>query len=297
MPDRDGVPNQIELMNPTLGAIRFMGGRASIREITNRVIEDVALSSRIAEISHGEYGSQTRLEYNLGWARTRLKNAGLIVNLDRGIWMIPPKGRNVKAIDASGVVRYYLPGSQPERESESEENPPGMDDETPPLNHPPSDSSDEVSTWRETLSSILLNIPPDAFERLCQRVLRESGFTEVRVTGRSGDGGIDGHGVIRLAGLISFPVIFQCKRYKGSVPPNVVRDFRGAISGRSDKGLIITTGRFTGDAEREATRDGVSPIDLIDGKLLMDKLKELGLGVNARMVEVVEVDTDWFASI
>ena len=157
--------------------------------------------------------------------------------------------------------------------------------------------SDEARTWRETLSSILLKIPPDSFERLCQRVLRESGFTEVRVTGRSGDGGIDGHGVIRLAGLISFPVMFQCKRYKGNVPTSVVRDFRGAMLGRSDKGLIITTGRFTGDAEREATRDGAPPIDLIDGELLMDKLKELGLGVNAKMVEVVEVSTDWFDSI
>ena len=136
----------------------------------------------------------------------------------------------------------------------------------------------------------LQNIPPDAFERLCQRLLRESGFIEVEVTGKSGDGGIDGHGIIRLAGLISFPVLFQCKRYSGSVGASVVRDFRGAMVGRAEKGLILTTGRFTIEAQREATRDGATPIDLIDGELLMDKMKELKLGVSAKMVEVVEVD-------
>ena len=143
----------------------------------------------------------------------------------------------------------------------------------------------------------LRNMSPDAFERLCQRLLRESGFIEVEVTGRSGDGGIDGHGIIRLAGLISFPVPFQCKRYSGSVSPSVVRDFRGAMMGRAEKGVILTTGGFTKEAQREATRDGATPIDLIDGELLMDKMKELKLGVSAKMVEVVEVDKDWFASI
>lgn len=140
-------------------------------------------------------------------------------------------------------------------------------------------------------------MPPDAFERLCQRLLRESGFVEVEVTGKSGDGGIDGRGIIRLAGLISFPVLFQCKRYSGSVGSNVVRDFRGAMAGRAERGLVLTTGHFTTEAQREATRPGVSLIDLIDSELLMDKMKELELGVSVEMVEKVEVKKDWFASI
>ena len=159
------------------------------------------------------------------------------------------------------------------------------------------DPADEIASWREDLLDTLQNIPPDAFERLCQRLLRESGCIEVEVTRKSSDGGIDGHGIIRLAGLISFPVLFQCKRYSGSVSPSAVRDFRGAMMGRAEKGLILTTGRFTIEAQREATRDGATPIDLIDGELLMDKMKELKLGVSAKMVEVVEVDRDWFASI
>ena len=159
------------------------------------------------------------------------------------------------------------------------------------------DSSDEIASWRETLAAALLSMSPDAFERLCQRLLRESGFIEVTVTGKSGDGGIDGHGIIRLAGLISFPVLFQCKRYANNVTAGTVRDFRGAMVGRADKGLILTTGGFTRDAHREATRDGAPPIDLIDGELLMDRLKELELGVSVMMVEVVEVDKGFFDSI
>ena len=143
----------------------------------------------------------------------------------------------------------------------------------------------------------LLEMSPDAFERLCQRLLRESGFIQVEVTGRSGDGGIDGHGIVRLAGLISFPVIFQCKRYRNTISSSVVRDFRGAMVGRADKGLIITTGNFTRDAILEATRDGAPPIDLIDREQLIDKLKDLRLGVATKQVEVVEVNSEWFAAI
>lgn len=157
--------------------------------------------------------------------------------------------------------------------------------------------ADETASWRETLAAALLSMSPEAFERLCMRLLRESGFDEVTVTGRAGDGGIDGRGIKRLDGLISFPILFQCKRYTNNVSAGTVRDFRGAMAGRADRGLILTTGGFTGDAEKEATRDGVPPIDLIDGELLMDRLKELGLGVSVRTVEVVEVDTGFFDSI
>ena len=157
----------------------------------------------------------------------------------------------------------------------------------------PMEDSDD---WRGELLNTLQNMPPDAFERLCQRLLRESGFIEVEVTGRSGDGGIDGYGIIRLAGMISFTVLFQCKRYSGSVGPNAVRDFQGAMAGRAEKGVILTTGGFTRDASREATRDGATPVDLIDGQLLLDKMKELKLGVHTKMVEVVQVDKSWFAS-
>ncbi len=142
-------------------------------------------------------------------------------------------------------------------------------------------------------------MPPDAFERLVQRMLRESGFIQVKVTGRSGDGGVDGKGIMRLSGLLGFHVIFQCKRYRGSVGASQVRDFRGAMVGRADKALLITTGNFTKDAVREATRDGAPAIDLIDGELLVGKLQELGLGVETKLVQVehIEIEHDWFKSL
>jgi len=152
-------------------------------------------------------------------------------------------------------------------------------------------------TWREELLTKLLNLSPDAFERLCQRLLRESGFVEVRVTGRSGDGGIDGVGIVRLGGLLGFPVLFQCKRYRGSVSPSAIRDFRGAMIGRADRGLVITSGTFSRDAKTEATRDGAPPIDLVDGEQLLDKLKELRLGVTVKMIEQVSVLPEFFAEI
>jgi len=154
----------------------------------------------------------------------------------------------------------------------------------------------EFADWRDKLLALLRAMDPSAFERLCQRLLRESGFVKVEVTGRSGDGGIDGTGILQLS-LMSFHVLFQCKRYQGSVGSGAVRDFRGAMMGRTDKGLVITTGTFSPDARREATRDGAPPIDLIDGESLCEKLKELKLGVEIRIVEETAIKTDWFAQI
>jgi restriction system protein len=151
-------------------------------------------------------------------------------------------------------------------------------------------------SWKDRLVAELRRMPPDAFERLSQRILRESGFVKVEITGRSGDGGIDGVGVLRLK-LLSFQVLFQCKRYQGTVGAGAVRDFRGAMVGRSDKGLMITTGAFSADAKREATRDGAPPIELIDSDLLCDLIKDLKLGVRVEMVEQVVVDPEWFARV
>lgn len=286
----DDVPKYPDLLNPTLAALHNLGGSASNSQITRRVIEDMGLSAAITQVLHGR-GDQTELENRLGWARTLLKRYGLIDNPKRGVWSLTAKGWQTQRVDPQKVVRQ-IGQEGADKQDESERDAPVEVIETP--DEAP---ADETASWREDLLDTLRNIPPDAFERLCQRLLRESGFIEVEVTGKSSDGGIDGHGIIRLAGLISFPVLFQCKRYSGSVGASAVRDFRGAMMGRAEKGVILTTGGFTEEAQREATRDGVPLIDLIDGELLMDKMKELKLGVSAKMVEVVEVDKDWFASI
>ena len=172
--------------------------------------------------------------------------------------------------------------------------------QTPSVLEEPEPGEMEAETsWRDELTNTLLAIEPPAFERLVQRLLREAGFIQVEVTGRSGDGGIDGKGIMRLGGMLSFHVIFQCKRYQGSISPSQIRDFRGAMVGRADKGLFITTGNFTREAIREATRDGAPAIDLIDGDQLLEKLKEFELGVRTKKIEVeqVVVDRDWFFSL
>jgi len=149
--------------------------------------------------------------------------------------------------------------------------------------------------WKQQLLENLLGMQPDAFERLASRLLREAGIDNV-VTGKTGDGGIDGRGFFRV-GLVGFPVVFQCKRYQGSVGSSTVRDFRGAMSGRTDKGLIVTTGTFTAEAKKEAAREGVPPIDLIDGDALCDELKKYGLGVQTQQVETVTVIGSFFSGI
>lgn len=148
-------------------------------------------------------------------------------------------------------------------------------------------------TYRDELLALLQSLPPDGFERFCQHLLRESGFQEVAVTGRSGDGGIDGIGLLQVNPLVSFKVLFQCKRYKGTVVPAQVRDFRGAMMGRADKGIILTTGTFTADARREAIRDGVPPIELVDGEKLLDMLEKLELGLTP--VQSFVVNRDFFS--
>ena len=291
----DDVPKYSDLLNPTLAALHALGGSASIREIVNQVIEDMGLSAAIIQVPYSGKANRTALEDELGWARTYLRKYGLIDSSERGVWSLTAKGHETQHVDSQAVCdSYHLRQKQARKQTKTEEDPLAEE-----IENAAEDPADETASWREDLLDTLRNIPPDAFERLCQRLLRESGFIEVEVTGKSSDGGIDGHGIIRLAGLISFPVLFQCKRYSGSVSPSVVRDFRGAMMGRAEKGVILTTGGFTKEAQREATRDGVPLIDLIDGELLIDKIKELELGVSVRkkMVEVVEVDRDWFASI
>jgi restriction system protein len=279
------VPTFDRLMNPLIRALKALGGSGTIEEIDNKVAEVANLSDEQLEILHNpDKGSQTEVEYRLAWARTYLKKYGILENSSRGVWALTPRGSKAEKVNPQAVRRFV----QDQNRKRRAEAAAGELDEAP-----------EELSWRDDLLDVLLQMEPPAFERLVQRLLRESGFTQVEVTGRTGDGGIDGKGIMRLGGLLSFHVIFQCKRYKGSVSSSQVRDFRGAMVGRADKGLLITTGSFTKDALREATRDGAPAIDLIDGDLLIERLKELALGVETEIVEVeqISVDRDWLLGI
>ena len=285
-PSGDRVPTRSELLNPTLRAIRSLGGSASIEEITKQVVRDLSLPAAVTEVAHGE-DSKTELEYQLGWARTYLKRYGAIDNSQRGVWTLTEPGQRMAEVVPSDIGEWVNRQS-PKRD---------MPQVFVGVGHESDELSEVDQDWKTELLKVLRQMKPDAFERLCQRVLRESGFVEVNVTGKSGDGGIDGIGKIRFADLISFPVVFQCKRWNSIVAPSVVRDFRGAMAGRADRGIIITTSAFTRDAYQEASRDGVPPIDLIDGEKLVNKVKALGLGVKTEMVEQVTIESAWFHQI
>ncbi|WP_152050829.1 restriction endonuclease [Tautonia marina] len=283
----DEVPPYHQLFNPLLTALRELGGSGSIQEIDEKAVELLQLGeSALAQLHNAEQGNQTEIEYRLAWARTYLKKYGLIDNSVRGVWSLTKNAEHVHAVDPSEVTRRVRELSrQKAREGELE---------------PLAEESETIDPqpWRSILHRLLTReLSPDGFERLVQRLLRESGFIQVEVTGRSGDGGIDGKGIARIHGLMSFHVIFQCKRYQGVVSSSEIRDFRGAMVGRADKGLFLTTGTYSREAVKEATRDGAPPIDLLDGDQLADKLKELGLGIRVEMVEHVTIDADWFRGI
>ena len=280
------LPTFDRLMNPLLRSLRALGGSGSVEEIYDKVVEIEKLPDDVLSQLHDpEKSNQTEVAYRLAWARTYLKKYGLLENSTRGVWALTAKAKETEQVDPQDVVRTVR--SLDKKES------PEADSET---SVPPEVFQEEE--WKQRLHAILTQkLPPAAFERLVQRLLRESGFTQVEVTGRSGDGGIDGRGIARIHGFMSFHVLFQCKRYKGSVPSSEIRDFRGAMVGRADKGLFITTGTFSPAAVKEATRDGAPPIDLVDGNELADKLRDLGLGIRKEMIEIVTVDQKWFESV
>ncbi len=272
-----------DLMNPVIWALKSLGGSGTNEEINNKVAELAKIPSNQLEVLHNpEKGGMTEIEYRLMWTRTYLKIYGIIENSARGVWSLTEKGSTDEKVDEKDVVRVV-------REQMKKNKQETRDDDEP--NH--------KIEWQEELLDVILEMSPSAFERLIQRILRESGFVQVEVTGQSGDGGVDGHGILRLVGLLSFHVIFQAKRWKGAVGAGQVRDFRGAMVGRADKGLLITTGAFTKDAIKEASRDGAPAIDLIDGDQLVEKLKQLSLGVNTRKIEVeqVSIDHKWFSNL
>lgn len=278
------VPTYDQLIVPLWRAMKDLGGSGSIDEIYDKVVELEHLPEDVISQPHDpEHSNQTEVGYRLAWARTYLKKFGLLENSSRGIWSLTAKSKDVEKLNPQEVVRAVKAAQRG----------------TPEANDlaPAPDIPQELD-WRQQLHGILTRkLTPAAFERLVQRVLREAGFTQVEVTGRTGDGGIDGKGIARIHGLMSFHVLFQCKRYTGSVGPGEIRDFRGAMVGRADKGLFITTGTFTPAAVKEATRDGAPPIDLLDGSDFAEKLKELSIGIRTEKIEHVHVEDEWFDTV
>jgi len=296
---KEGMPDLPAMMFATVKALKEIGSSATIQELDEKVVEIEGVTEEEQGISMPN-DTRLKINYFLAWSRTYLKRGGAITNSSRGIWSLTDLGASLNSLPEVREIHEKVRAEERARAAEKRRQAKEQNKSTP------SDNSDQLDLqidddaspddWKGQLLGVLGSLTPDGFERLSQRLLREAGFTKVEVRGKVGDGGIDGVGVLRV-NLVSFQVYFQCKRWKGSVGAREIRDFRGALQGRADKGLFITTGDFTSQAFDEATRDGAIAIDLIDGNRLCDLLKQFELGVSTELVEKVSIDGNWLGAI
>ena len=281
------VPNYATLIEATYRALKELGGSGRNDEINKRVYQILNLPDSVLEILHTGRTTFSEVDYRLAWARTLLKNYGAIVNSARSVWVISPEFAGIEKVS----------GEEVEKCRNISETSVKTDNDREKCTKDAAQDDDfmEAKTWRQRVYDILMNMDPYAFERLTQRLLREIGFTDVEVTKRSGYGGIDGYGKLKINGIIGFNIAFQCKRYQGTVGAPEIRDFRGSLTRNIEKGLFVTTGTFSSAAKEEAANIGKQQIDLIDGEALLDMLAEYSIGL--REVKDYEVDEEYFASI
>lgn len=275
-------PEFTRFFPPIVAALQEMGGAGSTSEVVDRAIDMLGISEAEQEATLDSGGSRVRNQAQ--WARLYLVKAGLLDSSSRGTWKLTPTAAKIDTSHYDWAATFKLAQkviADARKEKQDTEEP--EDDEV---------ESIAGGDYRSQLIETIRTLPPSGFEKLCQRILREAGFEHVTVTGRSGDGGIDGVGILQVNHFVSFQVLFQCKRYKGSVSTSQIRDFRGAMMGRADKGIILTTGTFTVDAKKESRRDGAPPIELVDGDDLIRLLETLEVGLIPRTT--YDIDTSFF---
>jgi restriction system protein len=293
------------IFGPVINALRSLGGSGTIKEVVDTVARDLEVPESVQDelLSSGVPKFQNQIQ----WARLYLVREGLMTNTKRGVWSLTEAGQQAELSleDAKQIFKRQSDNFRKMRQlsaaksAQSATNPvPSSAKKSPSVAPIEEDFESDASittsfgSYREEALVRLKSISSSGFERFCQGLLREAGFSEVHVTGRSNDGGIDGHGTLEINPLLSIKVLFQCKRYKDSVSPKDVRDFRGAMSGRSDKGIFLTTGTFTQGAYREASRDGVHPIDLINAQDLLNLMERFEYGL--KPIQTFKIDDEFF---
>lgn len=278
------IPQEYQLMWPTIIAMRGLGGSARNSEIEQKVIEIENYSNEVIAVMHSNL-RQTKLQYRLAWARTRLKNIGALESRETTLWVLTDKGRNITESSLLAEYKNFRTREAVLRNQAREVSDIARDDEE--------DVVVVGEPWIDEMLDLMKSLKPSGFENLCKRILREHGFEDLQLTGGSNDKGIDGRGTWKM-GLLSWDVIFQCKRYAEKVSSPEMQRFKGTMTGRNEKGLFITTGAFTKEAVNEAKRDGTRPIDLIDGEALCRLMKEKNLGLKVVTKEDVTVEKEFF---
>ena len=290
------IPRTKDLIEPTFRALKELGGSGSNKEILDQLIKDLSIPDEVAEILKKGSTTKTELENMADWARTYMNKCNVIDRIGTGLWAINSNYTKVDSVDSIKIIEEYKTITNNKKEDDKinikrEKSTPEDDDPT----NDDVEFPEEEKPWRNELSNILKNMDPYGFERLTQRLLRECGFSDVKVTQRSGDGGIDGTGKLKINGIFSFNIAFQCKRYSNPVGAPQIRDFRGSLSTNIEKGVFITTSRFTREAENEAASPGKKQIDLIDGEDFIDKLAQYEIGL--KPITVYEIDEKFFEDI
>jgi restriction system protein len=283
-------PQFVRYFGPVINALKVLGGSGRPAEVKDLIAEQLKLSED--EINAALDSGASRFGNQVDWAKFYLSTAGYIDASTRGVWSLTERGHSyslnhAEALELFKRVHKQFVINRDTRKSKAESTS-AADEEI----------KEEIEVigdedYRLELRRILQSLPSNGFENLCQALLREAGFESVTVTGKSGDGGIDGVGILQMNPLVSFKVLFQCKRYIGTISPDKVRDFRGAMMGRADKGIILTTGSFTTESKKEAVRDGVPPIELVDGDKLLDMFEKLEFGLKPK--QIYEIDREFFA--
>jgi restriction system protein len=274
----------VRWFGPLIEALKQLGGSAKPREAADKIAENLKLSDeKLNEILNS---GQSRYYNQVAWARQYLAWEGLLDTSQHGIWALSSKGENTILSDeqAREIFLKWVDIHQKSRKSKTEKQ---IIEEIEHI-----EPEDIQTANKSDLLEILQSLTPEGFEKICQRLLRESGFEKVVVTGQSHDGGIDGYGTLEMNPFVSFKVLFQCKRYRGTVSRAQVGDFRNAMIGRAEKGIIMTTGTFSSDAIKEANREGAPQVELVDGEKLVDMFKRVELGV--KPIKVYEVDLPFF---
>jgi restriction system protein len=276
---------------PLLDALKMLGGSGRPREVSDKIAEMMGLPESIT--NEMLPSGVLRFHNRIAWARNYLAREGYLDSSVRGVWVLTEKGKNaqISKAGAEKLVKKWLEYYKKRRAASQSEKTPEVKNYADDMEaESPNDAFSVFSS--PDLIETLNRLSPRGFEHVCARLLRESGFENVVVTGRAHDGGIDGEGVLEINPFLTLKVVFQCKRYKGAVSREQVSDFENRTYKTADKGIFITTGYFSADALKEAHSGGKRQLELIDGEKLVEMFKRAELGV--RPVTVYEVDHEFF---
>jgi restriction system protein len=277
----------VKWFGPVLDSLRDLGDSGRPREVSDRIANSLALPDEVLDQTLNSGAS--RFHNQVAWARQYLVWEGLLDSSKHGTWKLTEKGRDttLSEDEAREIFRKWVRIHAAKRKQKASGANVDEEGEEDPL-------EELQSPEQLSLIEVLRGLSPEGFEKVCRELLRESGFENVEITGGSADGGIDGFGTLEMNPFVSFKVLFQCKRYKegNSVSRAQVGDFRNAMIGRAEKGIIIATSSYTNAAVKEANREGAPQVELVDGAKLVEMFERVELGVKSRTV--YDVDLAYF---